>query len=91
MFALLMEPYAMIQVSIPLSVMNQMGRNFASMLYFCVSAEPLEATRGTLRFRGTPVEKHWPTLQIANVVGSAADFGNWHFKACVSLKLHVLL
>jgi len=27
-----------------------------------VSAEPLAATRGNLRFRGTPVEKHWNTL-----------------------------
>jgi len=35
MFALHMEPYAMIQVSILLSVINQMGSNFASMFYFC--------------------------------------------------------
>ena len=26
------------------------------------SAEHLAATRGSLRFRGTPVEKHWSTL-----------------------------
>jgi len=33
MFALLMEPYAMIQLFILLSVMNHMGRNVASMFY----------------------------------------------------------
>ena len=42
MFALLMEPYAMIQVSI-----QQMGGNVASMFYFYASAEPLAATRDT--------------------------------------------
>jgi len=26
------------------------------------SVQPLAATRGTLRFRGTPVEKHWSTF-----------------------------
>jgi len=53
MFALLMEPYAAIQVSeILLSLINQMGRYVASISYFYVSAEPW-------RFRGTPVEKHW--------------------------------
>jgi len=58
MFALLMEPYAMTPVSILVSVKKQTGRNVASMFYFCVSAEPLAVTSGTLRFRGTPVEKH---------------------------------
>jgi len=48
MFALFMEPYAMIQVSILLSVINQMGRNVASIFYFYISAEPLAATRRTL-------------------------------------------
>ena len=33
MFALLMEPYAMIEVSILFSVINQMDRNVASMFY----------------------------------------------------------
>jgi len=33
MFVMLMKPYAMIQVSILLSVMNQIGRNVASMFY----------------------------------------------------------
>ena len=27
--------------------------------FWFISTEPLVATRGTLRFRGTPVEKHW--------------------------------
>ena len=57
MFTLLMEPYAMIQASILLSVINQMDRNVASMFYFYALAESLAATRGTLRFRGTTVEK----------------------------------
>jgi len=51
-----MEPCATIQVSVLLPVMKQMGRNVASLFYFYVSAEPLAATPGTLRFRGTPVE-----------------------------------
>jgi len=58
MFALLMEPYAMIQLPILLFIINQIGRNVASIFYFYVSAEPLPATRDTLRFRGNPVEKH---------------------------------
>ena len=58
MFALLMEPYAMIQVSILFSVINQMGKNVASMFYSCASSKPLAATRGT------PVEKHWSTALV---------------------------
>jgi len=56
------EPHAIIEVSVLLSVLNQMGRNVASI--FCheiiknLPAKPLAATRGTLRFRATPVEKH---------------------------------
>ena len=38
--ALLMEPYAMIGVSIVHFVINQMRSNTASMSYLCVSAEP---------------------------------------------------
>jgi len=53
-----MELYAMIQVFIPLSAINHMGRNVASMFYFYVSAKPLAATCRTMRFCGTPVEKH---------------------------------
>jgi len=56
--ALLMESDAMIYVSILLFVINQMGRNVASVLRCYVSAEHLADTRGTLRFRGTPVENH---------------------------------
>jgi len=52
MFALLMETYAMIQLSILLFVIKQMSRNVASMFYFYVSAEPLAATRRA------PVENH---------------------------------
>jgi len=53
MFALLMEPYAMIQVSILISV--------------CFGGT-LAATRGTFWFRRTPVEKHCisTTLHINN-------------------------
>jgi len=40
MFALLMEPYSVIQVSILLSVINQKGRNVASVFYFNVLVEP---------------------------------------------------
>jgi len=40
MFALLMEPYAMIQVSNLLSLLKQMGTNVAYMSYFYVSVEP---------------------------------------------------
>jgi len=53
------KPHAMIEVSILLSVINQTGRNVASI--FCLEiikkfpAEPLAATRGA------PVEKHCPT------------------------------
>jgi len=50
--ALLMEPYAMIQVSILLSVISQMGRNVTASFYFYVSAEPLTTTHGIT------VEKH---------------------------------
>jgi len=39
MLALLMEPYAMIQVSVLIPVINQMGGNVASMFHLCVSAE----------------------------------------------------
>ena len=45
MFALLMEPYAMIQVSILLSVIYQMGKNVTSMFDFYVSLESLTASR----------------------------------------------
>jgi len=57
MFAL--ETFAMIQVSVLLLLITQMSRNMASLFYFYVSAEPLAATPRTLRFNGTPVEKHW--------------------------------
>jgi len=63
MFALPMEPYAMIQMSILLSVINLLnsgigtrtqncGCEFHSRQFQSVLAEPLAATRGTL------VEKH---------------------------------
>jgi len=51
-------------MSIQLFVTNQMGRNVASMFYFYVSVEPLAATRGTLRVRVTPVEKHCMTAGL---------------------------
>jgi len=52
MFALIMEPYAMIQVSILHSVINE----FRPRQFWAVSTEPLAATRGT------PVEKHCSNL-----------------------------
>jgi len=48
-----MEPCAMIQVSILLSVIYQMAKNVTSMFDFYVSLETLATTRGN------PVEKHW--------------------------------
>jgi len=69
MFALLMEPYAMIQVSVLLSVMKQMCRNVASMFYFYVSAETLAATRGT------PVGKH--CVKPSWTIGSLIVTGHW--------------
>ena len=56
-FALVMEPYVMIKVSILLSVINPTDKNVASMFCFHVSAELLAAICGTLRLRGTLVEK----------------------------------
>jgi len=41
MFAFLTEPYAMIQMSILHSVINQVGSNVAYIFYFYISAEPL--------------------------------------------------
>jgi len=35
--------------------------------------KPLDATRGTLRFRGTPVEEHWLNNVITVVVGWLSD------------------
>ena len=53
-FALLTEPYAMIQAT---TALNR-GCEFRPRPFQSVSAEPLAATRGTLRFRETAVEKH---------------------------------
>jgi len=54
----------MIEVSILLSVVNQMGRNVAFIICheiikkFPAGPLTLAAIRGTLGFRGAPVEKH---------------------------------
>jgi len=52
MYALPLEPYAMIQMSILLSVIKE----FRPRKFRSVSVEPLAATRGTLRFRGASVK-----------------------------------
>ena len=38
------------------------GREFHPRQFRSVSGKPLAATRGTQRFRGTPVEKHCPNV-----------------------------
>jgi len=62
MFTFLMEFHVMIEVSILISVINQMSGNVAYIFYHeiikKVSGEHLAAARGTLRFCRTPVEKH---------------------------------
>jgi len=58
-FALLVEPHAIIQVSILLQPHRTMVANFVPDNFGV--AEPLAATRGTMRFRGSPVEKYCPT------------------------------
>jgi len=60
MIALLVEPYAMIQVTTAWNC----GCEFRYSRIRSVSVEPLAATYGTLRLRGTPVEKHWSALYI---------------------------
>ena len=63
MVTLLMEPNTMIQVSILLQPTAQnCGREFRPRQFRSVSAEPLAATRGTSRFRGTKVEKLCPNV-----------------------------
>jgi len=56
MFALLMEPYAIIQVSILLQPLRTVVQNFVPGKFQSVSAEPLAATRGT------SVENHWRSV-----------------------------
>jgi len=48
-----------IQVSILLSVINQMGRNVTSAFYFYVATEYPAVARGNQRLRGTLLEKHF--------------------------------
>jgi len=50
-----------------------------------VSAEPLAANRGTLGFRGTPVEKHWHTviqsrMQIISMIDSCREL-HWNIQS----------
>jgi len=78
MFALLMEPYAMIQVSILLSVIYQMGKNVTSMFDFYVSLEPLAASRGT------PVEKHWCS-------GTGKHSHTFYIFVCSAMKVNTSL
>jgi len=82
-----LEPYAMIQVSILLSVTNlwnsgivttaqNCGCEFRPRQFLSVSVEPLAATHGTLRFRGNPIDKHW--FMVTNLwwQTNAIDFLN---------------
>jgi len=78
MFALLMEPYAMIQVSILLSVMYQMGKNVTSMFDFYVSLEHLAATRRN------PVEKHWCS-------GTGTHSHTFYVFVCSAMKINTSL
>jgi len=57
MFVLLIEFHAMIQVSISLQTHRTMVAYFVPAISVCFGGT-LVATHGTLRFFGTPVEKH---------------------------------
>jgi len=61
MFALLIEHCNDQSVYIATTAQN-CGREFRPRQFRSISAEPLAATRGTQRFRGTTVEKHCPNV-----------------------------
>jgi len=80
-----MEPYAMIQVSILLSVVYQIGKNVTSMFDFYVSAETLATTCGPLRFRGPRLKN--AALQNYIQFMCSLDQGS----RCVSFNVHVVI
>jgi len=57
----------MISVSILLQPDRTVVAIFVPGKFWSVSAEPLVVTRGTLRFCGTPVEKHWFRAGVPNL------------------------
>jgi len=67
MFALLMEPCAAVTQWYIAATAENCGYEFRPRRFRSVSGKPLAATRGTLWFRGIPVEKHWAMLILGQM------------------------
>jgi len=59
--------------------MPQIVTNVAYFTFMFDSAESLDATGETIRFRGIPVERHWPTKALSTLspkTATVALFGD---------------
>jgi len=93
--------HAMIQVSILLSMINLWNNGTPTTAQNCscefrprqfrsVSAEPLTATRGNLRFRVTLVEKHWRT-RLPDWLHQQRNWCSMVWKCWIETGMHICL